>query len=45
MKDQAYGALHMDVYRPSNAVRKALPTLVFFNIATGAERGNAFYRS
>ena len=45
MKDQAYGALHMDVYRPSNAVGKTLPALVFFNIATGAERSNTFYRS
>ena len=45
LKDQAYGALQMDVYRPRNAAGKALPALVFFNIATGAQRSNAFYRS
>ena len=31
----------MDVYRPSSGTRH--PTLVFFNIATGAERSNPFY--
>ena len=35
----------MDVYRPRNAAGKTLPVLVFFNIATGAQRSNTFYRS
>jgi dienelactone hydrolase len=33
--------LKMDVYRPSGGGRH--PTLIFFNIATGAERSNPFY--
>ena len=37
--------LQMDVYRPRNAGGKTLPVLVFFNIATGAQRSNTFYRS
>ncbi len=43
-KDQAYGTLQMDVYRPANAAGKSLPALVFFNIASGAERSNGFYK-
>jgi dienelactone hydrolase len=43
-KDQAYGALQMDVYRPANAAAKTLPALVFFNIASGAQRSNFFYK-
>ena len=43
-KDQAYGALQMDVYRPANAAGKALPALVFFNIASGTQRSNFFYK-
>ena len=44
-KDQAYGTLQMDVYRPANAAAKTLPALVFFNIASGAERSNVFYKA
>ena len=44
-KDQAYGALQMDVYRPRSAAGKALPALVFFNIASGAQRSNPFYKA
>ena len=43
-KDQAYGTLQMDVYRPANAAGKSLPVLVFFNIASGAQRSNFFYK-
>jgi dienelactone hydrolase len=45
-KDVAIGAsgLFMDVYRPANA-SAAAPTIIFFNRATGAQRGNAFYAS
>jgi hypothetical protein len=43
-KDQAYGTLQMDVYRPANAAGKTLPVLVFFNIASGAQRSNFFYK-
>ncbi|MET0211365.1 MAG: tetratricopeptide repeat protein [Vicinamibacterales bacterium] len=43
-KDQSYGALQMDVYRPANAAGKTLPVLVFFNIASGAQRSNFFYK-
>ena len=35
----------MDVYRPANAAGKTLPALVFFNIASGAERSNRFYKA
>ncbi|MDQ3170829.1 MAG: tetratricopeptide repeat protein [Acidobacteriota bacterium] len=39
-----YGdGLQMDVYRPRNAAGP-LPVFIFFNIATGAERSNFFYR-
>jgi hypothetical protein len=46
VRDVQYGPgsvrLMMDVYRPpSTAV--ARPTLIFFNTAAGADRGNAFY--
>lgn len=44
-KDQAYGALQMDVYRPANAAGTTLPVLVFFNIASGAQRSNFFYKA
>ena len=37
--------LRMDVYRPSDAGSRRLPTLVFFNRALGAERSGAFYSS
>lgn len=43
-KDQAYGTLQMDVYRPANAAGRTLPVLVFFNIASGAQRSNFFYK-
>ena len=36
--------LQMDVYRPARQ-SGALPAIIFFNSATGAQRGNAFYRS
>jgi hypothetical protein len=41
---RAYGTLQMDVYRPANAARP-LPALIFFNIATGAQRSNPFYKA
>jgi dienelactone hydrolase len=44
VKDRAYGSLQMDVYRPRNAAG-ALPVLVFFNIASGANRSNPFYKA
>ena len=44
-KDQSYGALQMDVYRPANAAGKTLPVLVFFNIASGVQRSNFFYKT
>jgi dienelactone hydrolase len=44
-KDQAYGTLQMDVYRATDATRQTLPALVFFNIASGAERSNRFYKA
>ena len=44
-KDQDYGTLQMDVYRPANGAGKALPALVFFNIASGAERSSTFYKA
>jgi hypothetical protein len=44
-KDQAYGGLQMDVYRPRSAAGKTLPALVFFNIASGAQRSNPFYKA
>jgi dienelactone hydrolase len=36
--------LQMDVYRPA-AGAGAHPAIIFFNVATGAQRGNVFYRS
>jgi dienelactone hydrolase len=45
LKDQPYGTLQMDVYRPASGGRKMLPVLVFFNIASGASRSNTFYSS
>jgi len=45
LKDQPYGSLQMDVYRPASGERKMLPALVFFNIASGASRSNTFYSS
>ena len=39
-----YGdGLQMDLYRPREA-RGPLPVFIFFNIATGADRSNFFYR-
>ena len=35
--------LRMDVYRPADAGSRRLPTLVFFNRATGADRSGPFY--
>src|SRR5688572_22291537 len=43
-KDVPYGSLRMDLYRPAGAAT-ALPVLVFSNIASGAQRSNAFYKS
>ena len=43
-KDQACGTLQMDVYRPANAAGRTLPVLVFFNIASGAQLSNFFYK-
>ena len=37
--------LRMDVYRPSDAGNRRLPTLVFFNRAVGAERSGEFHSS
>ena len=37
--------LRMDVYRPADAGSRRLPTLVFFNRATGADRSGGFYSS
>ena len=45
LKDQPYGALQMDVYRPPNAAGQRLPSLIFSNLATGAQRSNAFYKA
>jgi dienelactone hydrolase len=47
VRDVQYGAagslrLMMDVYRPPTTA-VARPTLIFFNTAAGADRGNAFY--
>jgi dienelactone hydrolase len=39
----AAGALRMDIYRPADGARH--PTLIFFNLATGAQRSNPFYAS
>jgi hypothetical protein len=44
LRDQPYGSLRMDVYRPAGA-RTALPGLIFFNLATGANRSNTFYKA
>jgi dienelactone hydrolase len=48
-RDVPYGAsgadsLRMDVYRPASA-GDARPALIFFNVASGADRGTAFYAS
>ena len=45
LKDQPYGSLQMDVYRPRSSDGKMLPALVFLNLATGADRSNTFYKS
>lgn len=39
----ASGPLRMDVYRPASGATH--PTLIFFNMATGARRSNPFYAS
>ncbi|HEY7497396.1 MAG TPA: hypothetical protein VH740_02725 [Vicinamibacterales bacterium] len=48
LMDRAYGTpaneLRMDVFRPANAARP-LPALIFFNMATGAQRANPFYKT
>jgi len=41
LRDQAYGDLKMDVYRPANTA--AAPVLIIFNMASGAERGQPFF--
>jgi dienelactone hydrolase len=43
-KDIAYGALKMDVYHPKTA-DGPLPAIIFFNIASGPDRSNAFYKA
>jgi dienelactone hydrolase len=43
LRDQTYGDLKMDVYRPLNAV--AAPVLIIFNAASGAERGQPFFKA
>lgn len=46
-KDITYSespVLQMDVYRPAGQ-SAATPTIMFWNAASGAQRGNAFYRS
>src|SRR4051812_22676122 len=48
-KDVPYGPsgadpLRMDVYRPASA-GDTRPALIFFNVASGADRGTAFYAS
>lgn len=44
--DVPYGpSLHMDVYRPRDAAGTSAVALVFFNIATGAQRSNPFYKA
>ena len=45
LKDQPYGPLQMDVYRPPNAAGKSLPALIFSNLASGVQRSNAFYKA
>jgi hypothetical protein len=42
LRDQAYGELKMDVYRPSAAPTPAA-TLILFNAAAGPERRHPFY--
>jgi hypothetical protein len=43
-KDRPYGDLQMDLYKPRNKT-EPLPALVFFNVATGAQRSNPFYKA
>jgi tetratricopeptide (TPR) repeat protein len=44
LNNRPYGALQMDVFRPAKA-DGLLPALIFFNIASGPQRSNLFYRS
>jgi dienelactone hydrolase len=44
-KDVPYGDLQMDVYRPVSTVGEAMPALVFFNTASGAQRSSPFYKA
>jgi dienelactone hydrolase len=44
LTNRPYGALQMDLFRPANAARP-LPALIFFNIASGPQRSNPFYRA
>jgi dienelactone hydrolase len=41
VRDEAYGELKMDVYRPPSPT--PAPALIFVNMAAGAERRNDFY--
>jgi dienelactone hydrolase len=44
LRDQAYGDLKMDVFRPANATAPA-PVLIVFNTVAGVERGQPFFRA
>ncbi len=44
LRDQTYGELKMDVYRPANAADPA-PVLIIFNTVSGAERGQPFFKA
>ena len=44
LKDRGYGTLQMDAYRPAK-VDRPLPALIFFNIASGAQRSQPFYKA
>jgi dienelactone hydrolase len=44
LKGHAYGERQMDVYRPAGPPGPA-PAIVFFNLATGEQRSNPFYKA
>ena len=44
LKDQPYGELRMDVFRPRPATGP-LPTLIIFNTVAGAERAQPFFKA
>jgi len=44
LRDQAYGDLKMDVYRPATPGAVA-PVLIIFNTVSGAERGQPFFKA